>query len=79
MISGGQIRAARAYARLSAAELAKIAGVARMTVVKAESVDGAPQLTVSNLQLIQAALEKMGVVFGPDGAVNFNPTQKHVS
>ena len=76
MISGGQIRAARAYARLSAAELADMAGVARMTIVKAESVDEVPPLTVTNLRLIQETLEKIGVIFGPDGEVNFKPASE---
>lgn len=75
MISGGQIRAARAYARLSAAELAELAGVARMTVVKAERVDGVPRLTVNNLRSIQEALERVGIVFGQDGEVNFKPVE----
>lgn len=75
MISGGQIRAARAYARLSAAELAELAGVARMTVVKAEAADGVPRLTVNNLSSIQEALEGIGIIFGPDGEVNFKPVR----
>lgn len=74
MITGGQLRAARAYAKVSAAELAEIAGVGRTTVVKAESVDGPPPLTVTNLRLLQEALEKLGVTFGKEGEVNFKPT-----
>lgn len=74
MISGGQLRAARAYARISAAELAEMAGVARTTVVKAEAVDGPPSLTVTNLRLLQEALERVGIIFSPDGAVNFKPS-----
>lgn len=73
MISGGQIRAGRAYARLSAVQLAELAGVGRMTVVKAESADGVPRLTATNLQSIQEALEKVGVIFGLEGEVNFKP------
>lgn len=73
MITGGQLRAARAYAKVSAAELAEMAGVARTTVVKAESVDGPPPLTVTNLRLLQETLEKIGIIFGSDGAVNYRP------
>ena len=73
MISGGQIRAARAYARLSAARLAEMSGVARMTIVKAESVDGDPPLTVTNLRSIQETLEGIGITFGADGTVNYRP------
>ena len=71
MITGGQLRAARAYAKVSAAELAEMAGVARTTVVKAESVDGPPPLTVTNLRLLQETLERIGVIFGADGSVNY--------
>jgi predicted transcriptional regulator len=73
MITGGQIRAARAYARVSAAELASLAGIARMTVVKAEAADGVPHVTATNLRSIQDALEKLGAIFGPDGEVNLKP------
>ena len=73
MISGGQIRAARAYARLSAARLAEMSGVARMTIVKAESVDGDPPLTVTNLRSIQETLERIGIIFDADGTVNYRP------
>ncbi len=78
MITGGQIRAARAYAKLSAVQLAELSGVARTTVVKAESVNGFPQLTVTSLRSIQDALEKIGVIFGSDGSVNYHPpNDKH--
>jgi len=73
MITGGQIRAGRAFAKLSAAELAQLARLARMTIVKAESVDGVPAVTGANLFSIQRALEEAGVVFGPDGGVNYRP------
>lgn len=76
MITGGQLRAARAYAKVSAVELAEMAGVGRTTVVKAESVDGPPPLTVTNLHLLQEALEKLGVIFGQGGEVNFKPPPK---
>jgi hypothetical protein len=73
MITGGQIRAGRAFAKLSAAELAKCARLARMTVVRAESADGPPPITEANLHAIQIALEAAGVTFGPDGSVGFHP------
>jgi hypothetical protein len=76
MITGGQIRAGRAFAKLSAAELAQLARLARMTVVRAESVDGVPPVTESNLFSIQRALEEVGVAFGPDGGVNYRPSVK---
>ncbi len=73
MITGGQIRAGRAFAKLSAAELAKFARLARMTVVRAESVDGIPPVTEANLHAIKTALEAMGVTFRPDGSVGYSP------
>ena len=75
MISSGQIRAARAYIGISAAELASLAGVARMTIVKAEAEDasGIPSLNVRNLKSIQSALEHVGAVFEPNGGVNYKP------
>lgn len=79
MISGGQIRAARAYVRLSAARLAEMSGVARMTVVKAESVDGDPPLTVTNLRSIQETLENLGIIFGTNGEVNYRPPSPNSS
>jgi hypothetical protein len=50
-----------------------MSGVARMTVVKAESVDGDPPLTVTNLRSIQETLENLGIIFGTNGEVNYRP------
>lgn len=73
MISGGQLRAGRAFARVSASELAKLARIARTTVLRAEQVDGTPPATTANLYAMQKALEDLGVIFGGDGSVNFRP------
>lgn len=73
MISGAQIRAGRAFARLSASELAQLARIGRATVLRAETVDGVPSTTAANLFAIQRALEEEGVIFGADGSVNFRP------
>jgi hypothetical protein len=73
MITGAQIRAGRAFAKLSASELAIRAKVGRATVVRAELVDGVPSTTAANLFAIQRALEEIGVVFGPDGSVSYRP------
>ena len=70
-ITGAQIRAGRAFARLSAAELATASRVGRMTIVRAELVDGVPATTQGNLFAIQSALEALGVTFGSDGSVNY--------
>lgn len=74
MITGAQIRAGRAFAKLSANDLATRARIGRTTVVRAELVDGVPSTTAANLFAIQRALEEMGVVFGPDGCVSYRPS-----
>lgn len=71
MITGAQIRAGRAYARLSANELAELARIGRATVLRAETVDDVPPTTAANLYAIQKVLEGKGVSFGADGSVNF--------
>lgn len=73
MITSGQIRAGRAFARISAVELAELARLGRVTVVKAESGEGVPPITKANLHAIKTALEEAGVIFQEDGGVNFVP------
>lgn len=75
MITGAQIRAGRALARLSAAELANLARVGRMTVVRAELTDTVPSITATNLHAIQAALESRGVFFRIDGTLGYEPKE----
>lgn len=62
-ITGAQIRAGRALARISAQELANAAGVGVATVRRAETEDGQPSATRANLNAIRAALEAAGVEF----------------
>ena len=66
MISGAQIRAARALLGLSATELAERAGVGWATVQRFESAEGLPQGRSSTLQRIQDTLENAGVTFVGD-------------
>lgn len=73
MITSGQIRAGRAFAKISAAELAELARLGRVTVAKAEGGEGVPPITRANLFAIKIALEGIGVVFQEDGGVNFIP------
>lgn len=63
-LTGGQIRAARAFLRWSAETLATRSRVGISTVKRAESVDGAPPITRANLRAIQSTLEAGGVSFG---------------
>ena len=63
MISGSQIRSARAALRLSIAELAKKANVGVQTIMRFEAVDGIPPSRSSTLADVQKALEAAGIEF----------------
>ena len=63
MITGGQIRAARAALKWSASTLSKKAGVAIQTIIRFEAVDGIPPSRSSTLQGVQAVLEAAGIEF----------------
>ena len=66
MITGVQIRAARAALRWSTSTLAEKSGVATRTIARFEQVDAIPPSRSSNLRDIQLALEVAGVEFvGP--------------
>jgi hypothetical protein len=68
MITGIQIRGARAMLRWSTVVLAKRSNVLRATILQAESVDGFPHVDAKNLLAIKAALSAGGVGF-IDGAL----------
>lgn len=68
MLTGAQVRAARALARLSAEQLAAKAGVTRNTVLRIEATDDIPPSSVRTLLAIQRVLEEAGVEFVPGGA-----------
>ena len=63
MITGSQIRAARALVRWSVEELAKRANVGVMTIRRAEAVDDYPSMLPNNANAIRKALESAGVEF----------------
>lgn len=66
MITGAQIRAARALLRWSAERLAKEAKLGVATVRRADLADDAvPAMTAANLDAIQRALEAAGIQFIP--------------
>jgi DNA-binding XRE family transcriptional regulator len=73
LITGAQIRAGRAFTRLTAKELAELAGVGRTTVLRAEDSDGVPAATTANLNAIKSALEAKGVIFWENGALTYDP------
>jgi hypothetical protein len=63
MLTGSQIRAARALLRWSANVLAVKCKIGVATVRRAELTDAEPPITVANNEAIRAALEKAGVEF----------------
>lgn len=66
MISGAQIRAARALLGISAADLAVMAGIGHRTLQRFEATDGVPEgRTAVMLQIIEA-LNARGVEFVGD-------------
>jgi len=67
MITGSQIRAARAMLRWSASELASRAGVGAQTIIRFEAVDTVPPSRSSTLLVVRAALEVSGIEFLPSG------------
>ena len=63
MITGLQIRAARAALGWSATELAKRSNIAMKTVARLEQTDGVPASHSSTLIEIQKTLEAAGIEF----------------
>jgi ribosome-binding protein aMBF1 (putative translation factor) len=63
MITGAQIRSARAALGWSVQELADRAAVATKTIMRMESVVGVPQSRTKTLLDIKAALESGGIEF----------------
>jgi ribosome-binding protein aMBF1 (putative translation factor) len=63
MITGAQIRSARAALGWSVQELADKAAVATKTIMRMESVAGIPQSRTKTLLDIKAALEAGGIEF----------------
>jgi transcriptional regulator with XRE-family HTH domain len=66
VISGAQIRAARALLGVSAAEMAKRADISHRTLQRFEAADGLPDAQIRLLERVKVALEAMGVKFSGD-------------
>ena len=66
VLTGEQIRAARAIVRWKASELADKAGVGLSTVQRAEQQDGPVTMMRANADAIRRALEAAGVEFIPE-------------
>nr|WP_105439220.1 transcriptional regulator [Neorhizobium sp. T25_13] len=79
-ITGAQIRAARAFTRWSAKELAMASGLGVATISRAETHNGIPSITSANLRAIRSAFERAGVHFtsGPNGetGLSFKPEDR---
>lgn len=63
VLTGSQIRAARALLRWSASELAAKAGLSYAAIQRAEQFDGLPNMQVKSIAAIKGALEAAGIVF----------------
>ena len=63
MISSAQIRAARAIAGLTAAELAACSGVGLATIKRFERDEGVPHTRGGTLDRVKTALESAGIEF----------------
>jgi transcriptional regulator with XRE-family HTH domain len=63
MLTGSQIRAARALLRWSGQTLSEKSGVSYPAIQRAESTDDLPNMQVRNLAAIKGALEAAGVEF----------------
>jgi len=62
-LKSGQIRAARALLRWSAADLARDAALGLATIKRAELADGETSMTAANDLAVRRALEAAGVEF----------------
>jgi predicted transcriptional regulator len=69
MLTGFQIRAARAGLNITARQLADRAGVSLPTIQRFESVDGIPPSRSSTLFDVKNALEAAGIDFLPGNGV----------
>ena len=67
LITGPQLRAARALLGMEQIELAKLARVARGTIRRMESFEGEIGTRTGTLALVQRALERAGIEFVDDG------------
>lgn len=70
MITGMQVRSARAALRLSVEALADMSGVSARTIKRIESEDGQPSSTRPNVKAVKSCLESAGIEFigTPDDA-----------
>lgn len=63
MLTGEQIRGARAMLRMEQAELAKAAGISTPTIIRLEGMKGTVSANMRTVQAIKSALVAAGVEF----------------
>jgi len=63
MLTGMQIRSARAALRLSVEQLAAMSGVSARTIKRMEVEDGVPQSNRPNIEAVLVALQTAGIEF----------------
>lgn len=67
VITGSQVRMARAALRISAAELARGSGLSERTIWRIEQTDGIPaKATVESVERLRSYLESRGITFLPE-------------
>ena len=69
MITGRQIREARAMLKWNVEDLEKRSSIDAAIIRRAENVDGTPSITLVQAGLIQQAFERAGLRFGRGGGV----------
>ncbi len=68
MITGRQIRAARAVLGMQMTTLARLAGVPLTALIRAEQAEDEPMITVAQASAIEAVLTAAGLDFALDEA-----------
>lgn len=63
MVSGAQIRSARALLAMSGEELSQLSGVSWATIQRFERTDGIPKSRSGTLERVVAALKAKGIEF----------------
>ena len=66
MLTGEQIRAARAMLRWEQKDLVKASGVSEPTIVRLEKMHGMVSGQIATIQAIKVALEAAGIEFIPE-------------
>jgi len=68
MITGPQIRAARALLGIDQKDLARLSGLSTPTIQRMEACDGSVRAVVDSLEKVMTALAKAGVELIVEGA-----------